>query len=573
MLTRRRSPAGQAPADSAFEAGLSALAAAEWPRACELLRRAIAEQPDHAEGWDALAEAAYWVPDEEAILEARERAHHLYRERGDKLRAALMAAWLAVDWCELRGQEAVANGWMQRAHRLIEKRRDTPENAWVTLLHARFLQVTGADGAAVRRMAGRAAALARRLALPDAEALSLAIEGHARLNIGDVQRAVLCLDEAAAVVLAGEGGDLTAAALTLCSPMGACERIKDFDRARQWCAAARQFSEDRGFPVVLSICRPHYAAVLIWRGHWPEAEEHLQIGSRELIEFMPPFAVGALALMGGLRWRQGRWDEADEIFEQIRHESPAQLGIAELIAGKGDTEAAIDLLERHLRTVGAADKLERGPTLELLVRCLTVAGEFQQAVARMRELQEIADSMRSQSLSAAAAFAEGVLAAATGGWDLAQQSLGDAVELYERAAAPFESARARIAFAETLSGRGRLDAAAREARIAEETLQRIGAAREASRAAGLLAAINEQRATAARLSPDGLSQREAEILALLARGQSNQEIAAGLVLSVRTVERHISNIYQKLGLEGRTARTAAAAYLYRLNARTSARTP
>ena len=119
-------------------------------------------------------------------------------------------------------------------------------------------------------------------------------------------RAVRCLDEAAAVVLTHEAHDLTATAFALCTLMGACERIRDFDRARQWCAAAKQFSEDRGFPVVLSICRPHYAAVLMWRGHWPEAEEHLLVGSRELTEFMPPFAVGALALLGALRWRQGR---------------------------------------------------------------------------------------------------------------------------------------------------------------------------------------------------------------------------------------------------------------------------
>jgi DNA-binding NarL/FixJ family response regulator len=79
----------------------------------------------------------------------------------------------------------------------------------------------------------------------------------------------------------------------------------------------------------------------------------------------------------------------------------------------------------------------------------------------------------------------------------------------------------------------------------------------------LLEMINEQRAAAARRSPDGLTQREAEILTLLAQGRSNQEIANSLVVSIRTVERHISNIYLKLGLEGRTARTAAAAHAHR----------
>jgi ATP/maltotriose-dependent transcriptional regulator MalT len=553
--------------DTPFEAGLRALAAADWQRACELLRAALGEHSHQPEGWEALAEAAWWVPDEPTFFEARERAYQLYRQRGDKADAARMAAWLAMDSFEMRGQPAVANGWMQKAQRLIAGHKATPANAWVTLLNARLIFLLGEDPAAARRMASRAAGLARRAELTDIEALAMSLEGLMRLGTGDVAGGVRCLDEASATVIAGEVTNLTAAGLTLCQLMYACERTGDFDRARQWCAAAKQFSEDRGFPVIMSICRPHYAAVLMWRGHWPEAEEHLQIGSRELTEFGPPFAVGALAMLARLRWRQGRWDEAEQIFEQVRHETPAQIGLAELSATKGDIPAAIDLLERFLRAVSPADKLERGPALELLVRSLAAAGKLERARECMAELRSIADSVRTPSLRAAAAFAEGMLAGAAANWELAQQSLGDAVELFERAGAPFESARARIALAESLSARGRLDTAARETLIAEETLERIGAAKEAARAAELLAAINARRTAAAPSSPDGLTPREAEILTLLAQGRSNQEIAASLVLSIRTVERHISNIYQKLGLEGRTARTAAAVHAHRWTTR------
>jgi DNA-binding NarL/FixJ family response regulator len=64
----------------------------------------------------------------------------------------------------------------------------------------------------------------------------------------------------------------------------------------------------------------------------------------------------------------------------------------------------------------------------------------------------------------------------------------------------------------------------------------------------------------APLEPAGLTEREVEVLRLIAAGKSNQEIAEELVLSIRTVERHISNIYEKIGLVGRAARAAAAAY-------------
>lgn len=550
------------PYDSPLQAAERALAGADWLRASELFRAVAAETPGSAEAWDGLARAAYWIPDEETLLSAREHAYHLYRERGDDLSAARMAAWLAVDTIEMTGLEAVGNGWMQRAKRLAAGRTDTPDAVWVTGLSARLQVITGAPMTTVQRTAARASSMARRLSMPEVEALNLAVEGVARLCMGDVSRAVPRLDEAAAIVCSGEVHDLTAAALTLCSLMGACERTRDFDRARQWCAAARQFSDDRGFPVVLSICRPHYGAVLMWRGHWQEAEEHLEKGCRELTEFMPAFSVGALSLLAGLRWRQGRWDEAAGMFEQIRTESSAQLGIAELLAGKGDCDAATVVLERHLRELPEADRLERGPVLELLVRCLAAAGKVKRAAAYLDELRQIARSVRTPSLRASAAFAEGTLAAATDKASLATDHLGDAVALFERAGAPFESARARIALAEALLADGHADAAAREASIARETMLRVGAAKEAERAALVSAMINARRIINAD-SPDGLTSREVEVLDLLAEGRSNQEIAGDLVLSVRTVERHISNIYEKLGLEGRTARTAAAAHMHR----------
>ena len=59
-----------------------------------------------------------------------------------------------------------------------------------------------------------------------------------------------------------------------------------------------------------------------------------------------------------------------------------------------------------------------------------------------------------------------------------------------------------------------------------------------------------------------LSPREIEILRLIAAGRTNDEIAGALVLSIRTVERHVSNIYAKLGADGRTARATATAWAF-----------
>ena len=59
-------------------------------------------------------------------------------------------------------------------------------------------------------------------------------------------------------------------------------------------------------------------------------------------------------------------------------------------------------------------------------------------------------------------------------------------------------------------------------------------------------------------APDGLTGREVEVLRLVAAGRTNTEIAAELVVSVHTVERHVANIYLKIGVRGRAEATAYA---------------
>ncbi len=116
----------------------------------------------------------------------------------------------------------------------------------------------------------------------------------------------------------------------------------------------------------------------------------------------------------------------------------------------------------------------------------------------------------------------------------------------------------------TLRALGRDAAASGAAIMARQALEAVGATMQAQRAAALVAEIEGRAPAAASAAAyaDGLTRREVELLRLLAAGRSNREIAGALVLSVRTVERHISNIYDKIGASGTVARATATAYAY-----------
>ena len=247
--------------------------------------------------------------------------------------------------------------------------------------------------AAVRRMASpRRRARTATVGIPDAEALEPGDRGPRPSQHGRRRRAVQCLDEAAAVVLGHEASDLTAAALTLCTLMGACERIRDFDRAQAVVRSGQTVQRGPRLPGGSLHLPSTLRAVLMWRGHWPEAEEHLQDreprahGVHAPIRRRRARAPGKSALASGSLGR-GRADLSNRSSTSSRRSS----GSLNCSPSNGDIQAAIDVLERHLRNVAAADKLERGPALELLVRCLAAAGELASAPSiTCEELRDIA---------------------------------------------------------------------------------------------------------------------------------------------------------------------------------------
>lgn len=554
----RRRSGSRAAATS--HAGWEALDRGAREEARALFEEAL-EDEERPEALEGLGMAAWWLDDAAATFDARERAYRLYREAGNDQAAARIATWLAWDHVTFRGELAVAGGWIQRAHRLLEGLDPVPEHGWLALREGEMALFFYNDTPAAREFSARTAALGRSLGLLDLEIVGLALEGLTLVSEGEIAEGMRRLDESAATVVAGELSDLSAIGLSSCYLLFACERVRDYDRAAQWCNAVKEFCERWHSGLLFAICRSHYATVLTWRGAWGEAEVELVAAERELAENRPGYLVEGCVRLGELRRLQGRVEEATGLFEQFAFTPAAKLGLAAIAFDRGDAEAAADLIDQHLRMLPPEDRLERVAGLELAVQLRLAVGDSSGVGTALTELQEIAAKVATDPLRATVLLSEGLVAAFRGDHDLARQRFEDATDLWDRSGIPFEVARTRLELARTLLALDRPEAAAREARSAKEVFTSLGAAGKAERAAALLDELEvaPPGSGGARPGRTALTGRELEILHLVAQGLSNQEMAAHLVLSEHTVHRHVANVLGKLGVSSRAAAVAHAA--------------
>ena len=541
--------------------GQAALERGDWQGAklafeLSLLR---ADEPEALEG---LGLAAWWLDLADVVFDARERAYRGYLERDDRAAAARMAVWLAWDTAAFRGEQAVASGWLQRARRLLEGLPEAPENAWLALRAGVFALLDDGDPEEAEKLAEEAVRIGQRLRLVDYEMVGRALHGFARVARGHVADGLRELDEVNAGVLAGEMTDRVLIGLACCYLIAACERIHDFDRAAQWCDRLKAWCEKWGLRPLFAVCRTQYASVCMWRGAWKEAERELAAASDELAESRPAMTGESFVRLGELRRRQGKLDEAMSLFDRAGSHSLASLGRAAVIFDRGDFKTAAELADRHLRRLPTQNGTERAAALELLIRAQVEAGACGDARQSLTELSAIAQEANTDALRASASLAAGVLDAALGDGEPARRHLEDAVDLFGRSRAPFETGRARIALARVLGDLGRAEAAADEARRAIDDFTPLGADLELARARELLATFEKESAPAAATNErGGLTSREVEVLRLISQGLNNQTIADRLFISEHTVHRHVANTLTKLNVSSRSAAVAHAARL------------
>jgi DNA-binding CsgD family transcriptional regulator len=185
------------------------------------------------------------------------------------------------------------------------------------------------------------------------------------------------------------------------------------------------------------------------------------------------------------------------------------------------------------------------------VEIMLAADDVEGAGVAADELSRIADDLDAPLLRASGTRARGAVLLAGGDVGLALETLRRAWAEWQDLEAPYEAARVRVLVGLACRALGDEDTAEMELDAAHWVFQQLGALPD-------VAAVDAMSVRAAVEEASGLTPRELQVLRLVAAGKSNRSIATDLFLSEKTVARHMSNIFSKLGLSSRAAATAYA---------------
>jgi ATP/maltotriose-dependent transcriptional regulator MalT len=540
--------------DASAAAGYAALEAGRWADARAAFESALTagETPDACLG---LATALWWLGDSHASVAQGTRAYALFRQRGDTESAVRCAVWLGITYKANFANFAAAGGWIGRAERLLEQLEPGPLHGWLDV--ARAYRMVDLDAA--EALARRALDLARSAVDADLELGALSQLGLIRVAQGHLAEGFALIDEAMAATLAGEHANLDTVVYTCCDMLNACELASDVERAAQWCRVADDFVERYGCPFLYAECRIYYGSVLTAKGRWVDADRELTAGLRITEGACPGLHARALTRLAGLRVRQGRLEEAAVLLSRVDVDAEVEvettLSQAALQLARGDALGAGRRLRERLRDL-AEHRTHLAVGLDLLIDACLRTGDLDTAAAAVEQLTELGRLADSPPLDALASRARGRFAMARGEADVAADELRAALTAWSRLELPFEAARTRFELGRMLVGSAP-DAAVDHLRRSLAEFEELGAVLDADRVAAELRSLGVSARTGAK-GVGLLTDRERQVLALLAAGLSNPEIAGRLHITRKTAAHHVSHILAKLNLRNRAEAVAFA---------------
>jgi DNA-binding NarL/FixJ family response regulator len=287
-------------------------------------------------------------------------------------------------------------------------------------------------------------------------------------------------------------------------------------------------------------------------GAWCEATDEIRQVSERRTNADPEVFGDACYQEAELLRLRGDFEKAERAYRLASENGcDPQPGLALLRLVQRQKERAVSAIRRVLSTTTV--KWRRARLLPAFIEIMLSAGQIDEARVACQELEGIARDFGTEIIGAMAAHARGAVLVAEGDHRGAIEPLRRALGVWQRAKAPYIAARIRVLLGDALFALGDHDGAELERAAARKVFEELGAAPDLT----ALDAAHEAASTG-RPALHKLSRRELEVLRLLASGKTNKAIARTLFVSERTVDRHVSNIFTKIGVATRAAATAFA---------------
>jgi DNA-binding CsgD family transcriptional regulator len=478
-------------------------------------------------------------------------AHHAWLQQGHLARAVRCAFWVSFVLID-QGEFAQSSGWLHRGQRLLASSGDDcVERGYLLCVAGLHAVLAQGDPAGAERIFAEAAAIADRFGDADLTAYARVGQGRTLIQLGRAAEGLALLDELMVLVTSGAVSPL-AAGDTYCALIEGCQETFDVRRGQEWTSVFSRWCADQ--PRIVAFrgqCMVYRAQIMELRGAWSDALEEVQRACRRLTEPYVQMAAAAAHYREGELYRlRGEFSRAEQAYWLASQGGrPPEPGLALLRLAQGDTSAAAAVSRRSLEE--NRDGVGRWPLLAAHVEIMLAAGDLAAARSAATELSELAASVGTPFLKAEAMTAEAAVLLAEGRPEEALPALRQAWRRWRELDIPYRAARVRVLIGLACRNLGDEDTAQMEFDAAKSAFQQLGAGPDLTRAETLAGGPSSP-------TPGGLTGREVEVLRLVAAGKTNRAIAAELFLSEKTVARHLSNIFVKLGVQSRAAATAYA---------------
>ncbi|MEZ4899154.1 MAG: LuxR C-terminal-related transcriptional regulator [Saprospiraceae bacterium] len=520
-----------------------------WTQTYKVMANADRDQLGSDELKD-YALAAYLTGRDVEGFQILEKAHHSYLDQLKVKAAARCAFWLGFMLMNA-GERARGGGWIARGQRLLA------DHGIVHCAEAGLLLIPSALGALssretdqARSIFGRIATIGDEFSDPDVIALGRLGLGQAMIQDGRVEDGKKLLDETMVTVQTENVFPLVIG-IAYCAVIESCRKVWDLRRAQEWTSVLSHWCETQPDLVPFrGQCLIRRAEIIQLHGEWPQALRET-MGACELLnrKMDEPVAGEAFYRKAELLRLTGDFDQAEDTYREAakRGRNP-QPGLALLRLAQEQDDAAETSIRNTLKDTH--DSIRRIELLPKFILIMLAVEQIEEARMAVDELHDAVQSFDAPYLLATSAHCQGAVLLAEREPTSALKHLQLALKFWTALQLPYEMAGTRELKAAAYLAMNDQDNARVELASAKWIYEQLHAIPDLHRLGRM-----EQKSES---PPHSLTLRELQVLQLVASGKTNKQAARELFISERTVDRHVSNILNKLAVSSRAEATAYA---------------